>query len=224
MVVGEEKISSLSSKAVIVFGLGGVGGPVCEALIRSGLGRICLVDGDVVDYSNLNRQIIATLDAIGRHKVQVMQERLQKINSKAQIEAIEKFYNKDTADDFDLQSYDYIVDCIDMISSKLLLAENAKKACKKIISSMGTGNKLDPSLFEVADIKDTSICPLARVMRRELKKRNIENLKVVYSKEAPRKPLIELDDKSTPGSMSFVPPVAGYILAGEVLKDLMEIR
>ena len=243
LLLGEPAMERLKQAKVAVFGIGGVGGFTVEALARSGVGHFALFDDDRVCLTNINRQIIATRKTVGKKKVDVMKERILDINPKAQVEPYETFYGKDNADEFDLGAYDYLVDAIDTISSKLILIERAKAANVPIISCMGAGNKLDPTRFEVADIYETSVCPLARVMRSELRKRGIESLKVVYSKEVALTPI---DDdansckhncicppdtkrkctirRQVPGSISFVPSVAGLILAGEVVKDLAGIR
>ena len=225
MIFGD-KLDKLATKTVAVFGLGGVGSFAAEALVRAGVGRLMLVDNDTVAISNLNRQLIALHSTIGRKKTEVMRERALDINPNADIELYTFFYCEDTAELIDISRCDYIVDAIDTVYSKLLLIERAGAFGVPIISSMGTGNKLDPTRFEVSDIYKTTVCPLARAMRHELKKRGIERLKVVYSKEDPQKTLTPSDDsprRSTPGSAPFVPPVAGMILAGEVIKELMDI-
>ena len=217
--IGKENVELLAAQSVAVFGLGGVGSYCVEALVRAGIGRLLICDGDVVAESNLNRQLYALRSTVGQSKVAVAAKRIKDINP--DIELIEKpiFYNKETEGEFDLSTFDYIVDCIDNVTSKIMLVERAKCLNKSIIACLGTGNKLDNTRFEVADIYKTSVCPLAKVMRRELKKRGIESLKVVYSKEEPRLPLCE--DKRTPASISFVPPVAGMVIAGEVIRDLL---
>lgn len=220
--IGEENIEKLSRAHVALFGVGGVGGYVAEALVRSGVGEMTLFDNDVVAQSNLNRQIIALHSTLGKKKVQAMRERMQDINPDMVVHAQEMFYLPENADAVDLSCYDYIVDAVDTVMAKLELAVRAKRAGVPIISSMGTGNKLDPTAFVVADIYETSACPLARVMRRELKKRGVKKLKVVYSKEKPKLPLDETD-RRTPASIAFVPPVAGLILASQVIKDLLAL-
>jgi tRNA A37 threonylcarbamoyladenosine dehydratase len=204
--------------------VGGVGGYVAEALARSGVGHIALVDKDEVSESNINRQIIATTKTIGRAKTEVMQERIAEINPDAVVEVYNCFYLPDTADQFDFTKYDYVVDAVDNVTAKIELVLRAKEACTPIIASMGAGNKLDATRFEVADIYKTSVCPLAKVMRRELKKRGVDKLKVVYSKEEPIKNDAPGEDgrRSTPGSVAFVPSVAGLIIAGEVIRDLSQ--
>ncbi len=227
LLIGSDGIDRLQSAKVALFGVGGVGSFTAEALIRAGVGVLDLFDNDTVAPSNLNRQLIALHSTIGRYKVDAARERLLDINPNAKIGAHTLFYLPENADEVDLSGYDYIVDCIDTVASKIELAVRAEKLGVPIIASMGTGNKLDPTAFEVADISKTSVCPLARVMRQELRKRGIEHLKVVYSREIPRTPLeSERTEKpqgsrrSTPGSVSFCPSVAGLILAGEVIRDL----
>ena len=220
MLLGKENIDKLETAHVAVFGLGGVGGHVCEALARCGIGEFTLFDNDTVAESNLNRQIIATVDTIGMAKCEAMKNRILSINPNAKVNANQVFYLPENADDFPLGSYDYVVDAIDTVSAKIELAVRAEKVGIPIISSMGTGNKLDPTQFKITDIYKTSVCPLARVMRRELKLRNVKSLKVVYSQEMPIKPNILEEGKRTPGSTSFVPSVAGLIIASEVIKDL----
>lgn len=221
LLLGKSAVDKLAGSRVAIFGIGGVGGYAAEALARIGIGTLDLIDSDKVTLSNLNRQIIATHKTIGRYKTDAAAERIADINPGAKVNTYNVFYTKDTADSFDFSKYDYIIDAIDTVSSKLLLAANAKTAGVPLISSMGAGNKLDPTMFEVADIYDTSVCPLARVMRHELRKLGIERLKVVYSKEPP---VIPPDNVRVPGSVSFVPSVAGLIIAGEVIKDLCEIK
>lgn len=222
LLVGDKAIERLSAARVAVFGIGGVGGYVVEALARSGVGTLDLVDSDTICPSNINRQIIATHSTIGRYKVDVAKERILDINPAACVHVHRTFYLPQTAADFDFGAYDYVVDAIDTVTGKLQLVEQAKDADTPIISAMGAGNKMNPTAFEVADISKTSVCPLAKVMRRELKKRGIYHLKVVYSKEKP----ITMQQESgmrrqTPGSNAFVPSVAGLIIAGEVIKDLI---
>lgn len=230
--IGEENTEKLKSARVAVFGIGGVGGFTVEALARSGVGHIELIDHDTVAESNLNRQIVATADVVGREKVDVMKERILSINPNAEVVVHKCFYLPENKDEFDFSKYTYVVDAVDTVTAKLAIIEEAKKAGIPVISSMGTGNKLDPTAFEVADISKTSVCPLAKVMRRELKKRGITNVKVVYSKEEPRvavmveESMIQTDENDTarkkipPASIAFVPSVAGLILAGEVIKDI----
>lgn len=212
----------LSSSRVAVFGIGGVGGFTVEALARSGVGAIDLIDHDKVCLTNINRQIIATYKTVGKYKVDAAAERILEINPDCKVTAHKIFYMPDTQDGFDFSPFDYIVDAIDTVTGKLLIAENAVECGVPVISCMGAGNKLDPTAFEVADIFETSVCPLAKVMRRELKKRGIERLKVVYSKEEPKKPVAT--EPRVPASNAFVPSVAGLIIAGEVIKDLTGVR
>ena len=215
--IGEDGVERLSGKHVALFGVGGVGGYVAEALGRAGIGTLTLVDKDTVSVSNINRQIIATCDTVGRSKTEVMSERLHSVNPEIRVERRDCFFLPDTAENFDFSEYDYVVDAVDTVTAKLELVKRAKEAGVPIISCMGTGNKLDPSRFEITDISKTTVCPLAKVMRRELKKRGITKLKVLYSKEEP----IKHEAGAVPGSISFVPSVAGLIIAGEVIKDLL---
>ena len=226
LLLGEEGIRKLNQSTVAVFGIGGVGGFAAEALARSGVGHLVLVDADVVSESNINRQIIATHRTIGKSKVQVMKERIEDINPEAQVETRQTFFLPENADQFDFGSYDYVVDAIDTVTGKIELVLQGQKAEIPVISSMGAGNKLDPTMFQVADIYETSVCPLAKVMRKELKKRNVPALKVVYSREKAMEPLIRISEdgkRQVPGSAAFVPSVAGLILAGEVIKDLAQV-
>ncbi len=216
LLLGKENIEILKNKRVAVFGVGGVGGFTVEALARSGVGTLDLIDKDTVDETNINRQIIALHSTIGKPKVEVAKERILDINPDVTVNTHQVFYLPDTADQFDFKDYDYVVDAIDTVTGKLQLIEAANKANVPIISSMGAGNKLDPTSFEVANISETSVCPLAKVMRKELRDRGIDDLKVVYSKEQP----IKVDAKS-PGSVAFVPSVVGLIIASEVVKDLI---
>ncbi|MBQ8719431.1 MAG: tRNA threonylcarbamoyladenosine dehydratase [Clostridia bacterium] len=226
--IGEGGVLSLKEKRVAVFGVGGVGGYAVEALARCGVGAIDLIDSDKVSISNINRQIHATHSTVGSLKVEAAKERILDINPSARVEIYPIFYSEETADTIDLSRYDFAVDAIDTVSSKLLLIERAKAAGVPIISSMGTGNKLDPTRLEVTDISKTSVCPLARVMRYELKKRGIHHLTVVYSKEEPIRPQYDESPdseegssrKRAPGSIAFVPSVAGLIIAGEVVRAL----
>ena len=222
MMIGLENFNKLKTKKVIVFGIGGVGGYVVEALTRSAIGRIDIVDSDKISSSNINRQIIALNSTIGQYKTEVMKKRMLDINSEINVETYNIFFLPDNQDEIDFSKYDYIIDAIDTIKAKIALVECAKKYDIPIISSMGTGNKLNPSMLEVSDIYKTSVCPLARVMRQELKRRNIDKLKVVYSKEIPIKNK-NIDGKNIPSSNSFVPSVAGLIIASEVVKDLLNI-
>ena len=225
MLLGDAAMDRLQNARVAVFGVGGVGGHVVEALTRSGVGALDLVDSDRVELSNLNRQIIATRDTLGMLKVDATKARVLSINPDCQVQTHPIFFLPETADQFDFTQYDYVVDAIDTVAGKLQLIEAAKAAGVPVISSMGAGNKLDPTAFRVADISETSVCPLARVMRRELRKRGIEHVKVVYSTEPALSPAPadeESTRRSTPGSVAFVPAVAGLILAGEVIKDLIK--
>lgn len=224
LLLGEAGLEKLAGARVAVFGIGGVGGHAVEALARSGVGHLELTDKDVVSISNINRQIIATTKTLGQYKTQVMKERILEINPEAEVNIHNCFFLPETAEQFDFRKYDYVVDAVDTVTSKIELVLKAQEAGVPIISSMGAGNKLEPWRFEVADIYETSVCPLARVMRRELKKRGVRKLKTVYSREEPRKPLIQVSDQSgkvIPGSTAFVPSAAGLILAGEVVKDLI---
>ncbi|HWQ78014.1 MAG TPA: tRNA threonylcarbamoyladenosine dehydratase [Anaerovoracaceae bacterium] len=239
LLLGAEGMNKLARSRVAIFGIGGVGTFAVEALARSGVGALDLVDDDKVCLTNINRQLIATRKTVGKKKVEVMRDRVLEINPNAKVEIHETFYGAETADQFDLGLYDYIIDAIDTVTAKLILIQRAKEKNVPIISCMGAGNKLDPTRLEVADISKTSMCPLAKVMRTELRRRGIKNLKVVYSKEPPITPM---EDESisckthcicppdtkrkctirrqVPGSIAFVPSVAGLILAGEVIKDL----
>lgn len=224
LLVGEDNIQKLNQAHVIVFGVGGVGGYVVEALVRSGIGHITIVDNDVVSLSNLNRQIIATQETIGQKKVDVMKKRILSIHPECDVTTLDMFYLPETANQIDLSQYDYVVDAIDIITSKIELAVRCDQKIP-LISSMGTGNKMNPALLQVSDIYKTSVCPLAKVMRRELKKRRVKHLKVVYSQELPMKPFAsdEITHKRTiPGSTAFVPSSAGLLIASEVVKDLLK--
>lgn len=212
--LGEQAMEKLKKARVAVFGIGGVGGHVVEALVRSGVGAVDIVDSDKVCLSNLNRQIIATESSIGKYKVDVMKERILDINPEAVVNVHKCFYLPETKDEFDFSQYSYVVDAVDTVTAKIQLVMEAEEAGVPIISSMGAGNKLDPTAFQVVDIYKTSVCPLAKVMRRELKKRGIKKLKVVYSREQP------VVKNAVPASVAFVPSVAGLIIAGEVIKDL----
>lgn len=230
LLLGSKAMDRLSKSKVAVFGIGGVGGYTVEALARSGIGEIDLIDDDKVCMSNINRQIIATTKTVGKYKVDVMRERILDINPDCKVNVYRCFYLQDTKEQFDFSKYDYVVDAVDTVTAKILLVMSANETKTPIISSMGAGNKLNPAEFEVADIYKTSVCPLAKVMRRELKKRNINKLKVVYSKELPIKPVesdeninkeaTKHDKRVTPGSTAFVPSVVGLIIASEVIKDL----
>lgn len=229
MVIGEEGVGILARSSVAVFGIGGVGSFAAEALARAGVGQLTFVDDDVVAASNLNRQLIALHSTLGQSKAELMAARARDINPAAEVEAVRMFYGRDTVDDMPLGEFDYVVDAVDTVTAKLLLVESCQRLGVPIISSMGTGNKLDPTRLELADIYDTSICPLARVMRRELRARGVEALKVLYSQEEPLppRPLMAEEDggghqkRQTPGSVSFVPSAAGLIIAGEVVRDLL---
>ena len=249
LLLGSEAMETLHNKRVAVFGIGGVGGYVCEALVRSGIGAFDLTDDDKVCLTNLNRQIIATTKTIGKYKVDVMKDRMLEINPDVKVEIHRCFFLPENADVFPFHEYDYVVDAVDTVTAKIELILRAKEAGVPVISAMGAGNKLDPGRFKVADIYDTEICPLARVMRRELKKRGVDSLKVVYSDEPPIVPMSEtqhmtgktesglphdptesLQDegehtgrRSTPGSTAFVPAVAGLMIAGEIVKDLTQM-
>jgi len=239
LLYGAEAMKHLSSCRVAVFGIGGVGGYVVEALARSGVGALDLIDDDKVCITNINRQILATTKTVGKYKVDVAKERVEDISPDCTVRTYKTFYLPDTQDQFDFSEYDYVVDAIDTVTGKLAIVENAKAANVPVISSMGAGNKVNPAGFEVADIYKTSICPLAKVMRRELRKRGIDSLKVVYSKEPPVRPLDDLSiscrencvcppgterkctqRRDIPGSTAFVPSVVGLIIAGEVVNDL----
>ncbi len=221
--LGEEGMKILENSHVVVFGIGGVGSYAAEALVRSGLSRITLVDYDIIDITNLNRQIHAILETVGKKKTEVMKDRLLSINKNLVVNIINEKYTEENKEIFFKDKYDYIVDAIDIITSKLSLIENAKEKNIKIISSMGTGNKIQPERLKIGDIYETYECPLAKVMRRELKKRNIKDLKVVWSDEKPLIKSVEMEDnrKSIPRSISFVPPVAGMIMASVVIRDLV---
>ena len=218
MLIGEDAVEALASSRVAVFGVGGVGGYVVEALARAGVGTLDLIDKDTVSPSNINRQIIAAHSTIGRYKTEVARDRILDINPDAVVNVKNTFFLPETAAEFDFSVYDYVVDAIDTVKGKIELVMSCKAAGTPIICSMGAGNKLDPTKFEVADISKTSVCPLARVMRYELRRRGITSLKVVYSKEQPVSPV---GGGSVPGSVSFVPSVAGLIIAGEVIKDII---
>lgn len=251
MLFGPEKMELLKNSKVCVFGIGGVGGYVVEALVRAGIGSVVIVDKDDVDISNLNRQIIALHSTIGQDKVDVMEKRIHDINPECVVEARKCFYLPDNADEFDFSQYSYVVDAVDTVTAKLLIVERAEAAGVPVISSIGTGNKLDPTRLQIADIYKTSVCPLAKVMRHECKKRGIKKLKVVYSTEEPIRPrnnmvndtadkneafietaegnyAMDMDavakrKKDTPGSTSFVPSVAGLIIASEVIRDIVGV-
>lgn len=239
LLLGEEKMERLAKAKVAIFGIGGVGGYVAEALARSGVGSFVLVDDDKVCLTNINRQIIATRKTVGKYKAEVMKERILDINPQAQVEVRKCFYLPETASEFDFTEYSYVVDAVDTVTAKIEIIMRAKEANVPVISSMGAGNKLDPTKFQVADIYKTTMCPLAKVMRREMKKRGVKKLKVVYSTEPAMKPREDMhtscrencicppgaahkctERRAIPGSIAFVPSVAGLILAGEVVKDL----
>lgn len=226
ILLGERRSDRLASARVAVFGLGGVGSYATEALARCGIGNLTLVDNDTISITNINRQLYALHSTIGKAKAQVAKERIRDINEEIVVNTYETFFNEETASMFDFAAYDYVIDAIDTVSSKLLLIEKAKKSGTPIISSMGTGNKLDPGRFEITDISKTSVCPLAKVMRVELRKRGIRKVKVLFSKEKPVKAVESEEWKGTarrpvPGSISFVPSVAGLMIAGEVVRDLL---
>lgn len=227
LAIGQENLEKLKNSHIIVFGLGGVGGGAVEALVRSGIGELSLVDFDTVDITNLNRQIIATQNTVGKPKALCMKERALSINPEVKINIfIEKFLKENSDLFFKDKKYDYVIDAIDLITAKLDLIELCYKQKIPIISSMGTGNKLDPTQFEVVDINKTSVCPMAKVIRKELKKRNVKKLKVVFSKECPKKPKNESESrekKHNVGSVAFVPPVVGMILASQVIKDICKL-
>lgn len=213
--IGEKAVNKLWQSRVAVFGIGGVGGYVCEALVRAGVGAIDLIDRDQVDLTNINRQIIASHSTIGRDKVEVMKERILDIDPEIRVKTYKCFFLPDT--EFDFTPYDYVVDAIDTVTAKLDLIVRAKEAGVPVISSMGTGNKLDPGRFQIAPISKTSVCPLAKVMRRELKKRGITDVKALYSTEEP----VKQEKRGSPASISFVPSAAGLMIAGEVVRDLI---
>lgn len=219
MLLGKEAIEKLKTARVAVFGVGGVGGAVVESLCRCGIGKIDIIDNDTINLTNLNRQILATTKNIGEFKTDVAQKRMQEINPKIDTKGFKIFFSPQNSSEFDFSQYDYIIDAIDSVTSKIELILKAKEFNVPIISSMGTGNKINPVEFEICDIYKTSVCPLARVMRYELKKRGVKKLKVVYSKELPIK--INSKEKTPPASCAFVPPVAGYIISSEVVKDLI---
>lgn len=228
MLLGPEAMDRIKNARIAVFGIGGVGGHTVEALVRSGIQHIDIIDNDTVSVTNINRQIIATHSSIGKYKVDVMKERILDINPEAKVKAFRCFYLPETKDQFDFKQYDYVVDAVDTVTAKIQLILQAKEAGTKIICAMGAGNKLDPTKFEVSDISKTSVCPLARVMRQECKKRGIKDVKVVYSKEISLQPLVESKEisekRSIPGSNAFVPSVAGLIIAGEIIRELAEIK
>ncbi len=232
LIFGKSALQRLAEARVAVFGVGGVGGHAVEALARSGVGALDIIDSDRVELTNINRQIFALGSTLGQYKSDAAAARIRDINPDCAVSAYKVFYGHETAGMFDFSKYDYVIDAVDTVSAKLCIIENANAANVPVISSMGAGNKTDPTAFEVADIYETSVCPLARVMRSELKKRGIRSLKVVYSKEPPISPdpealeecLVEGAKKQPPGSNAFVPSVAGLIIAGEVIKDLTGYR
>ena len=243
LMFGKENIEKLHNSHVAIFGIGGVGGYSVEALVRSGVGEITLIDDDKVCLTNLNRQLYATLSTVGKYKVDVAKDRILDINKKAKVNTFKTFYTPETKDMFDFSKYDYVIDAIDTVVGKLSIIEECYKVNTPVISSMGAGNKIDPTMFEVDDIYNTSVCPLARVMRQQLKKRKIPKLKVVYSKEKPLRPLEDMsiscrthcicpsgtvhkctNRRDIPSSNAFVPSVVGLIIAGEVIKDLIDYR
>lgn len=213
--IGKDALDKLKNSNIIVFGLGGVGSYTVEALARAGVGHITIVDKDCVDITNINRQLYALHSTVGKPKAEIAKSRILDINPECEVNAIQKMYLPENEAEFNLDTFDYIIDAIDCVTAKISLAESAQKYNIPIIASMGTGNKLDPTQFKIADIYKTSVCPLCKVMRSQLKKRGVKKLKVLYSEEAPRK-----DGERTPASISFVPPVAGLIIAGEVIKDI----
>lgn len=225
LLLTEDALDKLKSAHVAIFGIGGVGGYTAEALARCGIGHFTLIDNDTVSISNINRQIIATVDSVGKYKTDVMKDRILSINPYAEIKTFHCFFLPgEDAEFLPLSQYDYVVDAIDTVSAKIELAVKSQEEGFPLISSMGTGNKLDPGRFEITDIYKTSVCPLAKVMRKELKVRGVRKLKVVYSAEEPRKPFVQITEgarRQIPGSISFVPSVAGLMLAGEVVKDLI---
>lgn len=230
LLIGAKALEKLAQSKVAVFGIGGVGSYAVEGLVRAGVGRFILIDHDCIYLTNLNRQMHALMSTLGQPKVEVMKNRILEINPRAEVETYPMFYTHENAAELIKPDYDYIIDAIDTVTAKIDLILTAQQMNIPIISSMGAGNKLDPTRFEIADIYDTSVCPLAKVLRRELRKRGVDKLKVVYSREEPRKPLEMVEDgcagtctarRQTPGSISFVPSVAGLIIAGEVVKDLI---
>ena len=225
LLLGEEALEKLRSARVALFGIGGVGSFAAEALARGGVGHITLVDGDTVSITNINRQLIALHSTVGKEKTAVMAERIADISPETEVETYPVVYGAENRDLLDFSTYDYVIDAIDTVTSKLILIEEAKKAGVPVISCMGTGNKFHPERFEVTDISKTSVCPLAKVMRKELKVRGIKNVKVVYSKEEPQKPAAstETGKRQIPGSLSFVPPVAGLLLAGGGIRPIAGI-
>ena len=230
LMLGKEAIETLKSKTVAIFGIGGVGGNVVDALVRSGISHFVLVDNDKVSITNINRQLIANMDNIGKDKVDVMEKHILSINPEAKVEKRKCFYLPDNSSEFNFKSYDYVVDAIDTVSAKIDIIVKCTELGVPVISALGCGNKLDPTKLQVSDISKTSYDPLAKVMRRELRKRNVNQLKVVYSTESPIKPVMdeetfeESNKREVPGSSAFVPPVAGIIIASEVIKDLINSK
>lgn len=226
LLYGTETMEKLAASRVAVFGIGGVGGYTVEALARSGIGTLELIDSDKVSITNINRQIIATTKTVGKYKVDVAEERVHEINPECIVKTYKTFFLPDNQDEFDFRGYDYVVDAIDTVAGKLAIIEKAKREGVPVISSMGAGNKVNASMFEVSDLYNTSICPLAKVMRRECRKRGIDSLKVVYSREEPITPKGRVEEvsmkRSIPGSTAFVPSVVGLIIAGEVINDLTQ--
>ncbi|MEG2353459.1 MAG: tRNA threonylcarbamoyladenosine dehydratase [Clostridium sp.] len=240
LVIGKKCVKTLRESKIVIFGIGGVGSFVVEALCRSGVGSLILVDADCVSVSNLNRQIHATIDSVGKDKAELMRHRILNINPSCNVTTHIIFATKDNLSEIISEDVDYVIDAIDTVTSKIAIIEYCKERHIDIISSMGTGNKIDPTKFKITDISKTSVCPLAKVMRVELRKRGVKKLKVLFSEEIPRKPIVEEDNnivngeqldatstmkpkRQTPGSMSFVPPVAGMIIASEVIKDICEL-
>lgn len=217
--IGKENVDTLHEKTVAVFGLGGVGGFVCEALARAGVGHLILVDHDTVNITNINRQIIATHSTIGMKKTDAFEKRLKDINKDIKITLFDCFFLPENSSIIEFEKVDYVADCVDTVTAKLEIIKKAQEAGTKVISSMGTGNKLHPEMFEIADITKTSVCPLAKVMRKECKDRGFKNVKVLYSKELP----VRVGDR-TPASIAFVPSVAGLLIAGEIVRDLLNIK
>lgn len=224
MLIGLDNIEKLKRSHILVFGLGGVGGALCEALCRSGIGEITIVDRDKVDKTNINRQIIATQNTINMDKTEAMSKRLKSINPDIKINQLKLNLDKETINDFQFSKYDYVADAIDTVSSKILLAELSYKNNFKLISAMGAGNRLDPSKLKITDIYKTNTCPLARVMRRELRKRQVKKLTVVCSSEEPLKPKFKLEKESAPGSISFVPPVSGMLMASYIVREIIDLE
>lgn len=222
LLIGKEALEKLEKSKVAVFGIGGVGSFVVEGLTRAGIGNLVLIDEDTISITNINRQLHATHNTIGKFKIEVMKDRVLSINANANVEIYKPSNVKDREENIIDSSFDYVVDAVDTIQTKIKLIEKAKKTGVPVISCMGTGNKLDPSKFEIADISKTTVCPLAKIIRKELKNRNIKDVKVLYSKEIPIKPKYEKDDEKAPASISFMPSVAGLMIAGEVIKDIIK--